>query len=87
MVPGKGTIPRGIARRDAASGERIAFGSIHSDANWPEEGGWLHVTLGTLSQNIRLQAVPRHFGGYQWYFVWPIYKQALLGFVVTAEGR
>ena len=71
MVPGKGTFPRNICWRDAATGELIAFGSIHSDAQWPEEGGSLHITLGLLSQDIRLQAVPRYFGGHQWYFACP----------------
>ena len=43
VVPGKGTFPRNICWRDAATGELIAFGSIHSDAQWPEEGGSLRV--------------------------------------------
>lgn len=71
VVPGRGTPPKNIVWRDAASSELIAFGLTYSNMQWPNEGGSLHITLGTLTQDIRLQAVPRHFGGYQWYFVCP----------------
>jgi hypothetical protein len=36
-----------------------------------ECGGWFRMRLEALDQWINLEAVPRHFGGRQWYFHCP----------------
>jgi hypothetical protein len=65
VKPGKDTAPKSICWREAISGEIKAFGSIYSHAESPSGGGLLHITIEELSQNIRLQAVPRPYGGRQ----------------------
>jgi hypothetical protein len=72
VKPGKSTVSKSICWREAISGEIIAFGSIYSHAESPSEGGSLHIAIEELSQKIRLQAVPRPYGGHQWYFVCPV---------------
>jgi hypothetical protein len=52
------------------SGEQIASGQVTADMS-NASGGWFRIQLGTLDQRISLDAVPRHFGGQQWYFLCP----------------
>ena len=52
------------------SGEEIASGQVSADMTH-DRRGWLRLQLGTFDQWIPLEAVPRHFGGRQWYFLCP----------------
>lgn len=53
------------------SGEQIASGLITANMEGSYEG-WLRLQLGNLDQWIILVPRPRHFGGYQWYFMCPV---------------
>jgi hypothetical protein len=53
------------------SGEEIVSGTITADMTG-DQRGWFRLQLGNLDQWFELQAEPRHFGGWQWYFLCPV---------------
>jgi hypothetical protein len=60
--------PRRIQWNDGMSGELIASGIITADLRG-SDSGWLQINLEHFQQCFQLIAMPRHFGGGQWYFV------------------
>src|SRR5262245_53311322 len=60
-----------IRWRYTYTGEEIAKGVITSNMVDTHQG-WLRIQLGSLDQTMILVPKPRHFGGYQWYFVCPV---------------
>ena len=61
----------GISSTSAYSGE-IAVGIITADMSGLDgPHGWLRIQIGSLDQRILLVGRPRHFGGWQWYFICP----------------
>jgi hypothetical protein len=68
--PGTTSRPAGIMWTGSRFGDEIASGIVSSDLTGPYEG-WLWVRVGDLGQKIHMVARPRHFGGYQWFFICP----------------
>jgi len=66
--PGARTGPVGI--RWTYNGEPWAIGWITADMQGEWDGSF-RIWLGNLDQRITLVARPRHYGGYQWYFMCP----------------
>ena len=67
---GQRTGPLGIRWTHDYWGE-IASGAISADLRGIREG-WVRLQLGSLSQTIVLIALPRRYGGRQWYFICPV---------------
>ena len=68
IQPGANLGPRRIQWKDGMSGELIASGVITADLKGSDLG-WLQINLEHFQQCFQLIAMPRHFGGGQWYFV------------------
>ena len=62
--------PARVEWTNTYTGEEVASGTITADMEGPDEG-WLRIRIGELTQHIDLHAMPRHFGGRQWYFRCP----------------
>ena len=63
--------PSRIEWTNTYTGEEVASGTITADMEGPDEG-WLRESKSeSLTQRIDLRAMPRHFGGRQWYFRCP----------------
>lgn len=71
VVRGKKKGPCSIRWMCGGSGGEIASGLISADMEGPVEGS-LRIRLGALDQWINLIALPRHFGGRQWFFECPV---------------
>jgi hypothetical protein len=67
--------------------EQIASGFAYADMT-DVRSGWFRIELGALEQRMGLEAVPRHFGGRQWYFRCPTTKRrvSVLGSPATHKA-
>ncbi len=70
IAPGSATGPHSI-RWVNSNGEVIASGWISADMRSDIEG-LLHIQIGELDQAITMVALPRYYGGRQWFFVCPV---------------
>jgi hypothetical protein len=61
---------RGITWTHSYWGD-IATGFVTADMSGDDEG-WFRIQLGSLDQRIILIPRSRHFGGRQWYFMYPV---------------
>jgi hypothetical protein len=77
--------PVGIRWTHSYWGE-IASDIITADLSSLREG-WLRLQSGNLDQRIVLIVAPRHFGGYQWYFICPVRSRSLPCFGSRQEQR
>jgi hypothetical protein len=68
--PGECTGPVSIQWLNSETGEVRASGLITANLRGYEEG-WFHFKSSSIDQWLTLAAVPRHFGGRQWYFICP----------------
>lgn len=63
--------PYGIRWTYTYTDEAVAFGRTTANMEGTIEG-WFRIQIGNLDQWIILVPRPRHFGGYQWYFMCPV---------------
>ena len=68
IKPGASAGPTGIEWNSSHWGQ-VETGTISADLS--DHHGWLKIRTTTADQHIQLRAVPRHFGGVQWYFICP----------------
>jgi hypothetical protein len=68
--PGTQTGPFAIRWTNTYWQEEIVIGLINADMQGEIEGS-LRIQIGELDQTIILIALPRHYGGRQWYFMCP----------------
>ena len=76
--PGAQTGPFAIRWTNTYWQEEIAIGLISADMQGEIEGS-LRIQIGELDQTIILIALPRHYGGRQWYFMCPSHELSSLG--------
>ena len=69
VQPGLRVGPNVIRWTYSHTEEEVARGLITGSMG---SEGWLRIQIGDLDQMIVLVPRPRHFGGYQWYFVCPV---------------
>jgi hypothetical protein len=73
-------VRRGFIRPGAATGSVViqwtnsywgpVTGIITADMRGTERG-WFNIKIGEQNQHVDLRALPRHFGGWQWFFLCP----------------
>ena len=68
--PGALTGPTGISWTHSYWGQ-VASGLIWADMTGDGEG-FFRIRIGDLDQRLILVALPRNFGGHQWYFMCPV---------------
>lgn len=68
IKPGHATGSVGIQWTNSYWG--TVTGVITADMRGPERG-WFNIKIGEQNQHVDLRALPRHFGGRQWYFLCP----------------
>jgi hypothetical protein len=67
---GAATGPVGITWTNSYTGDEIASGVITANMSDSYRGRF-RIRIGQLDQQITLVALPRHFGGRQWFFLCP----------------
>ena len=67
---GAATGPVGIKWTNSYTGNEIASGIITANMSEPYSG-WFQIRIRQLDQQISSVALPRHFGGRQWFFICP----------------
>ena len=61
----------GRSAHDAITIPKITSGVITADMR-DTSHGWFRVAMGGFAQQITLASRPRHLGGRQWFFVYPV---------------